>query len=295
MPSRWEQAVPPFLRCPLCGEGLAVSGQSLLCAQRHTFDVARAGYVNLLMGRKSLAPTVGDSRVMLRARQEFLERGYYAPLSDAVNATVRERVASAAPSAQSLMVVDFGCGTGYYQTRLQAALRDALPAARIWSVGVDVSRDAVSIAARTHPDAYFVVADLKRGLPFADSCVNVGLNIFAPRNASEFARVTRPGGLLLIVIPGDEHLADLRAALPILGVEANKRERITEQLAGAFQCESSRSLGFELRLTGPDAAALVAMTPSARRITEQDLEQLATAPRTVWARFELLQFRRSHG
>ena len=69
--------------CPVCGEKLEISGKSYICTKRHTFDMAKSGYVNLLPTNNS-GTVHGDNKLMLRARREFLEKGYYKPLCDAV-------------------------------------------------------------------------------------------------------------------------------------------------------------------------------------------------------------------
>lgn len=59
--------------CPVCGEKLDRSGKSYICPNRHTFDMAKSGYVNLLPTNNS-GSVHGDNKLMLRARREFLEK-----------------------------------------------------------------------------------------------------------------------------------------------------------------------------------------------------------------------------
>ncbi|MGH2485967.1 MAG: putative RNA methyltransferase [Ktedonobacterales bacterium] len=294
MPKRWE-SVPPFLVCPLCQAALALDAASLRCPARHTFDVAREGYVNLLVATRKRSSLLGDSAGMLRARRAFLDRGHYAPLAEAIIAPVGEHhLARSAPGHQALSVLDAGCATGYYLGRLRAALCASSPTTTVWACGVDVSREAAAMAARTLPEATVVVADVTRRLPVADESLDALLNIFAPRNATEFARILRPGGLLLTVIPSERHLASLRATLPLLRIEANKREHIRDAFDGAFALESSASVEYEIELSGADQASLLAMTPARRHISEQDLERVAAfPPQRTQASFELLHFLRA--
>lgn len=294
MPLRWED-VPPYLVCPVCRSTLAPLSVALRCERGHSFDVAREGYVNLLATPKRLSPTVGDSRAMLRARQSFLARGHYTRLADAVATAACDWAAERDIASRGLRVVDLGCGTGYYLGRLCNAFGQSPDTRTLWPCGLDVSRDAVSLAAREHPDAYFVVADVTRVLPLADAGVDVALNIFAPRNPTEYARVLRPDGLLLVVIPAERHLASLRERLPLLQIEANKSEHVRAQLAGAFRLERQVALTEELNLSGSDVTSLVEMTPAYRHLTEPDRARLASAgPLRTEASFEALHFRRSH-
>ncbi|HJU15228.1 MAG TPA: hypothetical protein VJ770_02050, partial [Stellaceae bacterium] len=39
-----------LLRCPICRLGLGAAAGALVCPNRHSFDIARDGYVNLLRG-----------------------------------------------------------------------------------------------------------------------------------------------------------------------------------------------------------------------------------------------------
>src|SRR5450755_2086683 len=95
-----------LLACPLCHSGLRQVDTALTCANKHTFDIAREGYVNLLLQKRS-----GDVKEMLRARRNFLERGFYQPLSAAVN----ELVCTYLQDMQGpLHMLDAGCGEGYY-------------------------------------------------------------------------------------------------------------------------------------------------------------------------------------
>lgn len=294
MPKRWE-TVPPFLVCPLCDAALTVDGATLRCSARHTFDVAREGYVNLLVATRKQSPLLGDSAEMLRARRAFLAKDHYAPLARAITAHVGDHLARYASTPPALSVLDAGCATGYYLGQLQAALHASSPETTIWTCGVDVSRAAASMAARAHPEAYVVVADVTRRLPAADESLDALLNVFAPRHPAEFARILRPGGLLLTVIPSERHLASLRETLPLLGVEENKREHIRDAFAGGFDLESSATVEYELELSGADQASLLAMTPARRHINVQDLERVAALPpQTTRASFETLRFLRAH-
>lgn len=293
MPRQWE-AVPPCLRCPICRSDFALDGHSLRCERRHTFDVSREGYVNLLVSRGRLAPTVGDSRPMLRSRQAFLAGDHYAPLSHAIGSAVREHVARRDATERDYTVVDVGCGTGYYLDTMRDFLRAAGDGQGYWTCGLDVSREATSLAARAYPESYFVVADVTRAVPLADASVDVALNVFSPRNAAEFARIIHPGGLLLVMIPTERHLKSLRADLPMLGIEANKPEHVRQQLEESFFVAQGETLTYELDLSGRDVVALVEMTPAHRRLTELDRERLAVVgPRHAEVSVEILQFRRS--
>ena len=243
------------LACPHCGGGLAVAGGALACARGHSFDAARQGYVNLVAGRP---PGAGDDREMVRARGEFFDAGHYAPLAAAL-------AEHAARWWNGGLVVDVGAGTGHHL----AAVLDVVP--RAHGLAVDVSRYALRRAARAHPRAGAVGCDVWRGLPLAAGSAGLLLNVFAPRNGPEFARVLRGDGALLVVTPAAHHLAELRSALGLIAVDPRKEERLAAQLRGRFTAGEEELVTVPLRLTRAETATLVGMTPSARHVAPERL------------------------
>ena len=187
--------------CPVCGLRLNREGKSLKCGNNHCFDLARQGYVNLLRSNQSASKRHGDDNLMVLARQEFLDGGYYACLSDAVNGLLVPRLGNAA------RVLDVGCGEGYYTARLRAALGED---ARF--CGIDISRQALIAAHRRDPALELAVASSAQ-LPVQQGSMDAVLNIFAPLSAEEAHRVLKKGGLLLRAVPLKEHLMGLKRAV----------------------------------------------------------------------------------
>ncbi|WP_269855471.1 putative RNA methyltransferase [Streptomyces sp. RPT161] len=252
-----------LLTCPLCGQSLTAGAGALKCPKAHAFDIARQGYVNLLSGGAHTG--TADTAEMVRARADFLAAGHYAPLAEAI-----ARIASdLGPST----VLDAGTGTGYYL----AAVLDALPTAV--GLGLDISKYALRRAARAHPRAAAAVWDVWRPLPVRSAEVDLVLNVFAPRNAAEFARVLRPEGALLVVTPTGAHLAELRAEAGLLEVDAAKEERLDRTLSGRFEPARTEHLDYPLTLSAAEATDAVAMGPSAHhapRAVEGDRQVTAS-------------------
>ncbi|MFY1659566.1 putative RNA methyltransferase [Micromonospora sp. WMMD1274] len=242
------------LRCPVCAEPLAEAtagtARALRCPRGHSFDIARQGYVNLLAGR---APHTGDSAEMVAARAGFLAAGHYDTVAAALAGTA-VRVAGSDPYP---LVVDAGAGTGHYLAAVLAALPDAA------GLALDVSKPALRRAARAHPRAAAALADTWQRLPLADRSTAVLLNVFAPRNGSEFHRVLDPGGALLVVTPAADHLAELVDALDLLRVDPDKADRVAGSLGGHFAEESATGHRARLALTRAEVTTLVGMGPSA--------------------------------
>lgn len=235
-----------------------MTDRTLGCAAGHRFDLARQGYVNLATGTRA----TGDTAAMVAARDDFLGAGHY----DGIAAALADR---AVPG----LVVDVGGGTGHY---LSAVLeRTGGP-----GVVVEVSTAALKRAARAHPRAAAVGADVRRGLPFADATADLVTTVFAPRSVPEVTRVLRPGGRWVVVTPLPDHLAEVRATLGMVGVEERKAERLHEDLA-AFPVTEDE-LRFTRALSREDLRALVLMGPSAHHVQEAELAQrLAATPETT--------------
>lgn len=258
------------LRCPVCAEPLGqVSPGSLACPRRHTFDLARQGYVNLLTGR---APHSGDTAEMVAARSDFLAAGHY----DVISAALAQAATAVPLGAYPDLVVDAGAGTG----RHLAAVLDARPEAV--GLALDVSKPALRRAGRAHPRAGAALADTWQRLPLADGAVSVLLNVFAPRNGPEFRRVLRPDGALLVVTPAADHLTELVEVLGLLQVDPEKADRVTASLAGHLTPGPVTEHRTRLALTRNEVGILVGMGPSAHHTDSARLaERLAALPEPI--------------
>ncbi|HEY8452805.1 MAG: methyltransferase domain-containing protein [Micromonosporaceae bacterium] len=264
-----------YLRCPVCHDRLAQAGPAVRCPRGHAYDVARQGYVALA----TRVTHQGDDAAMVAARERLLASGAYDFLDAAIVAATR---------GHGGLVIDAGAGTGHHL----AAVLDARPG----SVGLalDVSKPALRRAARAHPRAGAVLADTWRRLPVADRVADVVLNVFAPRNGAEFARVLRRDGVLVVVTPGEEHLAELTGALRPVRVDPDKERRLDAALARWFRPEERRRLRHRMRLTRDQVAALVAMGPAARHTSPAELAAALAAlpePATVTAVVDVRRYR----
>ena len=190
--------------CPVCGGVLERSERSLRCAAGHCYDLAKQKYVNLLMRNQSASKRHGDDQRMVAARQEFLDGGWYACLRDALCALAVKF------SGDSAVLLDVGCGEGYYTSAVRKALEAAGKSCT--AGGIDISRTAVIAAAKRDGALSLAVAGVNR-LPVADESVDLLMNVFAPNDDAEFLRVLRPGGVLLKAVPRERHLLGLKAAV----------------------------------------------------------------------------------
>lgn len=244
--------------CPVCGDALADDGKSRYCRRGHCFDKARGGYVNLLRSQQSKAKRHGDDKRMLLARRAFLDSGAYADLCNLLCVTARREV------GESGMLLDAGCGEGYYTE----ALRRALPTATL--LGIDISKDAVHMTASRVKDVQLAVASIF-SLPLGDGVCDGIVSVFAPCADAEFARVLKKGGVLIRVIPTERHLFGLKAAI-YKEPRLNKPEKA--EVAG-FAVRHRQEIAWTLRLNSSDAIRyLFEMTPYFYKTGQEDQQRL---------------------
>jgi 23S rRNA (guanine745-N1)-methyltransferase len=199
---------------------------------------------------------------MVAAREAFLGAGHFGPIAD--------ELVTAAPTAGC--VVDLGAGTGWYLARLL----EAQPSAG--GLALDVSTAALRRAARAHPRITAVACDVWGELPVRDDAADLVLNVFAPRNGSEIARLLAPDGALLVVTPTRRHLRELPG---LLSVDERKEERLLAELSPWLGSVARRELEFELSLSRADARNLIAMGPSARHVGELELPECVQVTASV--------------
>ncbi|GAA2023221.1 methyltransferase domain-containing protein [Agromyces tropicus] len=275
-----------WLRCPNCFADLHdVDDRVFGCDHGHRFDRSKFGYLTLLPPR---APgTSGDDRSMLAARAELLEGGTFAPIADAIVTAASTAAAMTPPeaAAQRLRVADLGCGTGYYSARLA----DEIPDVDV--LLADRSPDAVRMALRAVPDATGVVLDIWRPLPLRDAVADVILDVFAPRNPDEFARVLRPAGRLVVVVPAANHLHQLRSRGMLLDIPPEKDAAVTDRLGGAgFMRSAATRVEYAVDADGALQRLLTGMGPSAHHADALSAASDGSGPQEVTVSVDVLSF-----
>ncbi|WP_428820675.1 23S rRNA (guanine(745)-N(1))-methyltransferase [Microbulbifer sp. MCCC 1A16149] len=247
-------------QCPHCKQSLDLQDQSWRCASGHSFDRAKEGYVNLLPVQQKRSKEPGDSAEMLNARRRFLEAGHYTPLVEAICAQMSQKL------GESSRLLDIGCGEGYYTRQL---VGNGWRAANIF--GIDIAKPGVRLAAKKLPDAHYAVASSYH-LPVLDNSVDTILRVFAPGPTEELLRVLKPGGVLLDVSPGPDHLWSLKQRL----YENPQRHEAPAPLTGLtllseLRCEFSLNIEKNSELRD-----FLSMTPFAwkgRKESREALEQ----------------------
>lgn len=265
------------LCCPHCHASLSLDTGTARCGTGHAFDVARQGYLNLLTRP---APNSGDTAEMVAARADFLASGNYEPIRDAL---------VSASSAAAGLVVEIGAGTAYY---LAGVVAGGSAVGQRSGLALDVSAYAARRAAKADRRIGAVVCDAWQRLPVQDGVAGVVLDVFAPRNPDEIARILHPDGVLLIVTPGPDHLRELVGVLGLVRVDEDKERRLAAGLGERFDRVGSEELTWTMTLDRLTARALVAMGPSAWHTDLTATDHLPD-PTTVTASVTLSHWRPS--
>jgi 23S rRNA (guanine745-N1)-methyltransferase len=189
-----------IFKCPVCGHALNMQEKAYVCENKHTYDKASSGYVNLLLTHQNKTGSSGDNKNMVTARRDFLNKGYYKPLSHAIN----EETALLFQDKKSPVIFDAGCGEGYYTSRLEQSFnKDFI------IYGADISKEAIKCASKRSKSIQFAVASIFN-LPIIASSVDCILSVFSPYCNDEFKRILKDDGYIIACIPGKRHLYSLK-------------------------------------------------------------------------------------
>ncbi|HET8710998.1 MAG TPA: methyltransferase domain-containing protein [Spongiibacteraceae bacterium] len=266
------------LRCPVCKTDLWAEAKRFVCANNHSFDIARQGYVNLLLSSQRASKAPGDSAEMIADRHAFLDAGFYQPLRDRIVELLAQLQASL---THDQTILDLGCGEGYYTAAFAASNREVY--------GLDIAKPALAIAAKRARSITWCIGT-SRALPFHDDSLDIVTTIFCRPHAQEIQRVLRPDGTLLIAGPGANHLRELRDLLYEKVYERENEEGADKAVEG-FTLSHSEALCDSMTLRGEHILQLARMTPHYWRAPRERRAQLETiAELTVQTHFVLQMF-----
>ncbi len=255
-----------ILSCPICGNPLVNENRSLRCSNRHSFDLAKSGYVNLLSG----GGAHGDNDQMVKARTAFLNQGCYEFLRDQLKLELA--------SEPVTTFADLGCGEGYYTSVIEAAEK----------YGFDLSRKAIDHAAKIDPSTQYAVAGIFR-LPLPDQSLDAALTCFAPAAGDELDRTLKEHGRFVFVTPGPKHLYELKQVLYEHPYENPVKEpKLSLKQEKAYRIEQSFSADHDTLLN------LFQMTPYAYKTGEAGIARLNELTElSITASFEIRVYRKS--
>ncbi len=271
--------------CPVCQTPVTTTEDGGVCRKGHRFDRARSGYMHLLPANRKHAKNPGDDKLMVDARRKFLDKGYYRPLADTVSRLAGEWLANL--PHQTPCVLDAGCGEGYYTTLLYDALCQRGLEPDI--LRVDISKLALDKAAKRQKAIFYVVASVFH-LPVPDACCDLLCSLFSPYCSEEYQRVIRPGGAMLLVIPGENHLWELKQAI----YERPYKNQVKPFALEGFTLLDHMQVHDTIYLAEHnDIENLFKMTPYYYKTSEQDQARLlGRGELTTQIEFEVLLYRK---
>lgn len=244
------------LICPVCGEKLNRQDRSYVCPNRHSFDMARQGYVNLLTVSQKHSLNPGDTREQVLSRRAFLEAGYYAPI-------LRTLIETAKELGLTGPIVDVGCGEGYYSAQLAQALGAEL-------MGFDISKEAVRCAAAKYKGPTWLTATAAH-IPVENGSVQLVTSLFALTLPEEFSRVLAQDGYYFQVLAYQDHLLGLKS---IIYDELKFKEKDSVPELPGFELQKSIPIRFTFTVEGEQIQNLFSMTPHVFRIGKEGAERL---------------------
>ena len=244
------------LLCPVCGEKLNKVDRAWLCPNRHSFDIARQGYVNLLTVQQKHSLNPGDTQEQVLSRRSFLEAGYYAPILETLTETAKE-LGITGP------ILDVGCGEGYYSARLARTLDAEL-------VGLDISKEAVRCAAAKYKGPTWLTATAAH-IPVEKGSAQLVTSLFALTLPEEFSRVLRDEGYYFQVLACQDHLLGLKS---VIYPELNLKEKDSVPELPGFALVKSVPIRFSFTVEDEQIRNLFSMTPHVFRIGKEGAERL---------------------
>ena len=251
------------LACPMDASPLSKQDKQLVCEQGHSFDIARRGYVNLLPVQHKRSKHPGDSKDMIIARKHFLSGGHYLPIAKNV-ASMLEKLH---PEKSVLNILDAGCGEGFYLDFIFGHYSSIENNPHSF-IGLDISKDAIMEAAKCNKSITWIVGT-NRQLPVIPGTLDVIICMFGFPVYSEFSAALGPGGVLIQVDPGPDHLKELRAILYEQVLASEKSSGIAEN----YDVIESESLIFKTNeLDNASINNLLKMTPHYYRAKKEKRE-----------------------
>lgn len=246
-----------YLKCPICSSPFVLSGdeKSLVCGRGHNFDLARQGYVNLCGGSMG---KLYEQKELFQARRNVYEAGFFRGVEEAAGALLKELF-----PGNGAVVVEAGCGEGSFLSRME---RDN-PGNRY--IGLDISKNAVRMAARGNPRISWLVADICK-IPIKDGCIDCIIDMLTPANYTEFNRILKPGAYIMKIIPGDSYLRELRRNL---GLGRYENKGVDSFFSGQFELLDRRQITYVFDCEPSISEDIYVMTPMSEKREEESLRK----------------------
>ncbi|TWU01924.1 methyltransferase domain-containing protein [Neorhodopirellula pilleata] len=267
------------LRCTVrdCQHILQRNESGATCEAGHHFDRAKQGYWNLLQPQDRKSKHPGDCDEAVLARHRWLRRGY----ADGLIETLRHWTNDGEPDQRTL---DLGCGEGSFGPALFSNSPQSY-------CGIDLSKRAIRLAVQNWREATWVLANADRVLPVADASVDRIVSLFGRRPVTEIRRALKPGGDLIVAVPGEEDLIELRERVQQSGHRRSRAEAIVDEMYDVgLECVEQINWAVAVNLQTDAIADAMAMTYRGVRHSQQSrLESIDAMKVTLAA--DLMLFR----
>jgi len=239
--------------CPYCKTPLKDSREkTYICENKHSFDLAKQGYLNLLPVNQKKSKDPGDNQMMISARREFLELGFYDPLIESIKKLIIDNLSWA---SKDITAFDAGCGEGYYSEKALNNIRGF----KTEILGTDISKYAVKNAASKYKKNFYFVSSIYN-LPIANTSTDLILSVFSPIMPEEFKRILSAQGYLIIVSPAPNHLREI--AELIYETFRPHTTSIVEKMSTLFKHDHRERKTFTIDIkSAADLLSLLKMTP----------------------------------
>ena len=253
------------------------------CAQNHSFDYAKEGYLNLLLSNQRHSKNPGDSGEMIASRHMFLESGVYQAIAEKLGEMIIEN-----GQKSGLNILDCGCGEGYFTRQLSQ--KERFDSSNFY--GVDISKSAIKCAAKNNKQERWIIGNIMQKLPIKTGAMDVVLSILAPRHIEEIERVLSDNGFVIIGIPGENHLIELRKLLLAEDKSFHdKSDKEIKKFSPLFECNVRDEVVYKERLTNEQLSHLSKMTPMYWNTSKKMLDEtLRLDTLDITVHFKLLLF-----
>lgn len=255
-----------LLKCPICDSSMEVQDlKSIVCTNRHTFDIAKQGYLNLMTNH---IKTNYDRELFEARRKVIMGSSFFSPLNKAITTVINEY----APSKKELTLVDMGSGEGSHLYNISNKLQSVFDKT-VTGIGLDISKEGILEAAKNYEDHIWIVADLAK-TPLTDSMIDVMLNILSPSNYEEFNRLLINDGMIIKVVPREGYLQELRQYFYRDSEQKDySNEKVIELFKKKFELVDQSMINYTSELDEAALQSLVKMTPLTWGVEESDVKR----------------------
>ena len=256
--ANWLANHPDRLACPKCHTSFTLEGHSVRCEQGHVYNLAKKGSLYFLNKKIESDYT----KTMLSHRQQMIQTEMYTPMLEAI--------AKHLDNVDGLL--DVGCGEGSFLQKL------AIQANSQVNIGFDISKEGIELATNQALTALWLVADLTN-LPIQNQSMSHILNIFSPSHYHEFARVLKPKGKLIKIIPGPLYLKELRER--VLGgteKETYSNEKVYERFKQELTLVSEEKITYQFDIPTSHYEDFLYMSPLHWQASATQREEIKKHP-----------------